>query len=528
MATFDAPGRSQDAEAGRQTVSDQPFGHHRVAKPIHCERSMKIICIGAGASGLLFAYKLQRSFEKFDLTIYEKNRDIAGTWYENRYPGCACDVPSHNYTWSFEPSTEWPAVYSGSKDIYKYFDGFSRKYGLHNYCHLEHEVVGASWNHQRNEYDVKIKDVPSGAVFDDYCDILINAGGILNAWRWPAIPGLQNFKGKLLHTANYDEDYDLTNKYVVTTFIREPTWVSPVNGLEQHVFTGEERANFVNNPDSLLEYRRSYERGLNTQFSIFLRNTQNQQQTRQYMHQAMKDKLQNADLEAKLIPQWAVECRRLTPGVGYLESLGKDNVKVVYGEIERVTANGCVCDDGKKYAVDVLICATGLDTSFKPRFPLVNHQRKNLQDEWAKEAKSYLGIAAPDFPNYFQFLGPNCPIGNGPLLSAMESQADYMLKMCNCWQTENRTTFSPRMDAVDDFIAHKDQFMKRTVWEESCRSWYKNNSASGKVSALWPGSTMHYMEAMKDVRFEDWNIKYEGNRFAWLGNGYSQPMTDHI
>jgi hypothetical protein len=246
------------------------------------------------------------------------------------------------------------------------------------------------------------------------------------------------------------------------------------------------------------------------------------------MTQAMKDKLQNPELESKLIPNWAVGCRRLTPGVGYLESLGKDNVHVVYGEINEVTPNGCVCDDGKEYPVDVLICATGFDTSFKPRFPLVNPGGRNLQDEWAKEAKGYMGIAAPDFPNYLVFLGPNCPIGNGPLLSAMETQADYMLKMITRWQTENWTTFAPKMQAVDDFIAHKDHFMKRTVWEEQCRSWYKNNSASGKVSALWPGSTLHYIEAMKDVHFDDWDINYQGNRFAWLGNGYSQCELDDL
>src|SRR6201994_1342422 len=170
------------------------------------------------------------------------------------------------------------------------------------------------------------------------------------------------------------------------------------------------------------------------------------------MTKAMTDKLQNKELEAKLIPNWAVGCRRLTPGIGYLESLGKENVKVVYGEIDEVTPNGCLCNDGKEYPVDFLICATGFDTSFKPRFPLVNPGGRNLQDEWAKEAKGYMGIAAPDFPNYLVFLGPNCPIGNGPLLSAMETQADYMLKMITRWQTENWSTFAPKMQAVDDFI----------------------------------------------------------------------------
>lgn len=133
----------------------------------------------------------------------------------------------------------------------------------------------------------------------------------------------------------------------------------------------------------------------------------------------MTQKINNPELSAKLIPEWTVGCRRLTPGVGYLESLSKPNVKVVYGEITRVTERGCVCDDGKEYPTDVLICATGFDTGFKPRFPIIGYNGVNLQDQWAKEPHSYLGVGAANVPNYLMFLGPNCPVGNGPVLVAI-------------------------------------------------------------------------------------------------------------
>lgn len=107
-----------------------------------------------------------------------------------------------------------------------------------------------------------------------------------------------------------------------------------------------------------------------------------------------------------------------------------------------------------------------------------------------------------------------------------ECQADYMLKLIDRWQTENIHAFSPKMEAVEDFLAHTDAFMKKTIWEEDCRSWYKNNSASARVSALWPGSTLHYIEAMQELRADDWDITYKGNRFAWLGDGYSQTELD--
>jgi hypothetical protein len=301
--------------------------------------------------------------------------------------------------------------------------------------------------------------------------------------------------------------------------------VSPVQGLEQHVFTDKERLDFATKPNTLVEYRKNVERGLNGQFGIFLKGTNTNNETEAYFRQQMSDKLSNPYLEERLIPNWHVGCRRLTPGVGYLEALGKENVEVVYGEINSISEKGCVCDNGKEYPVDVLICATGFNTSFKPRFPVVGPDGTNLQDAWKDEAQSYFGIAAAEVPNYLIFLGPNCPIGNGPVLSAIECQADYMLKIIDRFQTNNINTFAPKAEAVKDFISHKNDFMHRTVWNDPCRSWYKGRP-DGPVTALWPGSTLHYIEALMELRLDDWDIKYNGNRFAWLGNGYSQTELD--
>ena len=312
----------------------------------------------------------------------------------------------------------------------------------------------------------------------------------------------------------------------VTTFIREPTWVSPVQGLEQHVFSDSERLEFATKPGALVEYRKHIERGLNGQFGIFLKNTNVNSDTEAYFRKQMTEKLNNEYLQERLIPNWHVGCRRLTPGVGYLEALGKPNVQTVYGEINSITERGCVCDDGNEYPVDVLICATGFNTSFKPRFPVINSSGTNLQDVWTKEPRSYFGLAAADFPNYLIFLGPNCPIGNGPVLSAIEAQADYMCKLIDRFQTHNISTFAPKAEAIDDFVAFKDEYMKRTVWHDACRSWYKSLGPDGPVTALWPGSTLHYIEALMELRLEDWDVKYTGNRFSWLGNGYSQTEID--
>jgi cation diffusion facilitator CzcD-associated flavoprotein CzcO len=271
----------------------------------------------------------------------------------------------------------------------------------------------------------------------------VNASGILNNWKWPSIPGLQSFKGQLLHSAHYDESADLTGKRVgligngssgiqilpaiypkvkaVTTFLRSPTWVAPIQGLDQHVYTQQELDDFANRPGYLLNHRKSIETVVNSIYPMFLSGSKMQEATKKAVGKQMKDRLLDQKLQDQMIPEWGFGCRRMTPGIMYLETLQKPNVEVVYGEISRLSENGLVCESGKEYPVDVLICATGFDTSFKPRFPIYGKGGENLQKLWGAPAAahSYMGIAAPSQPNYLHFLGPNCPIGSGPLVGAI-------------------------------------------------------------------------------------------------------------
>ncbi|KAF9565886.1 FAD/NAD(P)-binding domain-containing protein [Agrocybe pediades] len=534
----------------RQPVSaPRSSSDERLRKPIHNERLARIICIGAGASGLLLAYKLQRSFENYELTIYEKNDAISGTWYENKYPGCSCDIPAHTYTWSFDPNPNWSSVYAGSDEIHSYFNRFSDKYGLAKYCRMRHEVTKAVWNEDAGTWTVEVVNRGNQEKITQECDILINASGVLNAWKWPDLPGLETYEGKLVHTAAWDTNIDLRDKHVgligngssgiqvlpaiypaakkITTFIRSATWVAPVQGFQQRVFSQEECRNFEDGPDVHLEYRKTLETRMNARFPSFILDTVQQAGMRDAMTHLMKTTLNDETLEKLMIPEYPVGCRRFTPGINYLECVRTEKVEVVYGQVQRITQKGCIGQDGKEYPVDVLICATGFDTSYKPRFPIIGRNGVTLSDAWAIEAEeSYLGLAAHGFPNSFVFIGPNSPIGNGPVLIAVEAQADYMLKMIDRWQTENIHSFAPKREAVADFVEHTNNFMKRAVWQQECRSWYKKNSVTGRVTAIWPGSTLHYLEAVDQPRYDDWDVKYNGNRFAFLGNGFSRVEVD--
>ena len=182
---------------------------------------------------------------------------------------------------------------------------------------------------------------------------------------------------------------------------------------------------------------------------------------------------------------------------------------------------GCITSDGVQHNADVIICATGFDTSYIPRYPIIAHGR-DLQEEWATSIKGYMGVGIPSFPNTFTLLGPYTPVSNGPTLIAIEAQADYVCSFIDRYQTEPIHSFSPKPAATEDFIEHVASTMQNLVWTDDCPNSHNNHSIGSRVPTTWPGSTLHYLEAIREPRADDWDFVYRGNRFSWLGDGISQ------
>lgn len=189
--------------------------------------------------------------------------------------------------------------------------------------------------------------------------------------------------------------------------------------------------------------------------------------------------------------------------------------------IARVVADGIVDNDGVLHRVDVIVAATGYETSFVPRFPILGLNGRNLQDKWRDEgAAAYLAVAVPGFPNYFLTLGPNAPISNGSLIGGLEKQLDFALAFAHKIQTEDVTSAVVREDAAAEFEEWKNEMMKGLTWSGNCTSWYKNGTADGKVIGPWPGSVNHFMEIMRRPRYEDFDYKFRTrNRFRYFGDG---------
>jgi hypothetical protein len=247
----------------------------------------------------------------------------------------------------------------------------------------------------------------------------------------------------------------------------------------------------------------------------------------------MHDKLRTRpDLINLLIPSFAPGCRRLTPGKGFLESLLEPNVEVISAPIERITRSGVDVAAAQSQStspsidVDVLVCATGYNVSSPPPFPVLGRNGQPLTARWSARAESYLSLAVDGFPNFLMMFGPNSAIGFGSLTKILEAEADYIVAAIRKLQREDYDSMEPKAARVRDFTAYVDAYFENTVYQDNCRSWYRRD---GKIVGLWPGSTLHALEALRSPRWEDWEYEggeKEGNGLSWLGNGRSITQTE--
>ncbi|KAH8695160.1 hypothetical protein BGW36DRAFT_453017 [Talaromyces proteolyticus] len=542
--------------------SDVPMSTNEVGTtlknaPAYTPRRLRVVTIGAGYSGLTLAHKFQHQHPELqgiiDHTIYESRSELGGTWLVNTYPGVVCDVPSHIYAFPFDPNPDWTRFFSTGPEIWAYMKKTAQKWDLERHVKYDHRVVGAYWQEDRGAWKVMVEH--GGIVVEDFADILISAQGFLNSWTWPSIPGLQEFKGKKVHSANWDHEHDYSNKRIavigngssgiqilpqmaklegthVTSFQRGPTWVvstmSPASLLGKDdsannpEYTDEEKRNFRENPAHHNKYRKQIIHKINDSFKMFVKNSQLNLDVLHLAQTQMAEKLNHdTELCEKLIPKFEVGCRRITPGEGYLESFLRPNVDLTQSPITKVTDSGIQTADGKFHEVDIIVCATGFDVSYRPRYPIVGRNKADLGEMWTKEPRSYLSLASANMPNYFMFTGPNALIGHGSLMESLGWSAEYMIKWIKKIAFEDIKAIAPKESAIEQFINYSDQIHNTLTWTGSCRSWYKNNTVDGRVTATFAGSALLFKRLIEDLRPEDFDIDFRScNRFRFLGSGF--------
>ncbi|KAH7357122.1 flavin-binding monooxygenase-like protein [Rhexocercosporidium sp. MPI-PUGE-AT-0058] len=588
-------------------------------QPLGKLRPLRVIIFGAGVNGLNMLYTLRKEASGVDCVIIEKNPECGGTWYENRYPGCASDDPSHHYQYTHTLSPSWSSVFAQAGEIKQYLNDFIDNNSLRSSIHCNSSVTSSQWDEEKQKWIIGVKNEAAGTISEEEADVIIDATGIFNDYKWPELKGLQSFKGRLIHTANWPSDFDYHGKNVAVLgngasgvqivpalqphvnklihCIRSKTWIAPpskaVRYCHQHtigttnIFSEEWTKTLASDPEKYKIFLEEIDNmAREERFKTILTSTSNAHTSLSEITAYMAAQLaSHPHLMASLIPTFPIGCRRITSSPSYLSSLCSPNVVVETSPIETITPNGIllasnsnlnsnsissadpnlnpnpnsnsnpnsISDSETFHEVDAIICATGFNTSFLPRFPIIGDGGLNLQDAWSEAMggpRAYMSMMAEGMPNYFRILGPNGPLAHGAVPRLSTHMCTYVLSHIAKMRVENYSSIRVQPGAVREFNEHIQAFMPRTAWAGGgCGGWYRSkmsttgegegNGEGGmgkkvgnkgvgeeRVTALHPGSQTHWEMMLEDVRWEDFvygrvGAGMQGNRFAYLGNGFA-------
>lgn len=512
----------------------------------HADVSVAII--GAGMSGLLTGYRLSQVGVPF--VIYEKNSDVGGTWYENRYPGCRVDVPSHLYNYSFATKIDWPHYFCTQEVLLDYFREFAKEFGLYEHIRCNNEVRRAEWDEERCRWRLTLQ-TPEGEETAE-STVLVSAVGQLNRPRLPDIPGREGFPGPAFHSAQWDYSVDLTGKRVAVigtgasayqfipelagqasellVFQRTPPWLRPTPNYHDPV-PGSVQWLFEHVP-----YYQAWHRlwlfapGLQirggvlegwivdpqyppTEQAISALNERLRASLTQWMQAQVADA---PELRSLVIPQYPVGAKRVFRDNGiWLATLQREDVRLITEPIREITPRGLTTTDGTEHEVDVLIYGTGFQASrFLTPMQVTGRGGVDLHEMWDGDARAYLGMTIPDFPNLFCLYGPNTNLSGqgGSIFYFSECALTYLMDVIRFLHETGHQAVDVRSEIHDDYNSWVDQGNAQRAWGFSkVSNWFINEK--GRTAQNWPFSALEYWQRTR--QFDPTEYELLGPADSW-------------
>jgi cation diffusion facilitator CzcD-associated flavoprotein CzcO len=461
------------------------------------------IIVGAGFSGLTMGIQLNRD-GRDDYVILERSPTLGGTWLDNSYPGCACDVPSILYSLTDEQNPRWSKLFAEQQEIWEYMYDVASRHDLLSHLLCEHELESATWDDERQLWSIETSQGQFTA------NVLVAAVGALAEPRIPEIPGLDDFAGTFFHSAQWDHDHDLDGRRVAVVgtgassiqivpsiqprvdqlylFQRTPPWVMPRKPIE---IPNKWQQRFARWP-RLQRLARS------TIFSVAEANHIIFSHPRlgglaQYVaRKNIERHVSDPKLRAKLTPNYRLGCKRILGSDSWYPAITAANVEVINSALSEITATGVIGDDGEPREVDTIIFATGFHVTDNPVAGLVTGRRgTSLREQWGGSPQAYFGTTVAGFPNYYQLLGPNTGLGHNSVLLMIEAQVNYIAQALDFQRRTGLASIEPRPEAQQAYIAEVDEAMRGSVWTAGgCQSWYLDET--GRNSTLWPGTVRSF------------------------------------
>ncbi|MFF3565631.1 flavin-containing monooxygenase [Streptomyces sp. NPDC002574] len=488
------------------------------------ERSehVRVAVIGSGFGGLGAAVRLRREGIT-DFVVLERRDSVGGTWRDNSYPGCACDVPSHLYSFSFAPNPEWPRTFSGQPHIRAYLERVADTFGLRPHLRLDTEVRQARWDTEAKHWHVATSRGELTA------DVLISAGGPLSDPRLPDIPGLDAFPGAVFHSSQWDHDYDIKGKRVavigtgasaiqivpaiqpevesLTVVQRTPPWVMP--RMDRDI-TRAERWLHAKVPATakarrgMLWLLRELQVGAFTKRPALLGGVQRLAMS--HLAKAVKDPA----LRAKLTPDYRIGCKRILLSNDYYPALTRPNTEVVASALREVRGSTIVMADGTEREVDAIVFGTGFHVTDMPIGDRVlGADGRTLAEHWKDGMAALRGSSVDGFPNLLFVIGPNTGLGNSSMILMIESSLNYIAEYLRALDTTGAAALDARPEAVRSWNEEVQRRMVRTVWNTGgCVSWYLDDQ--GRNTTVWPGTTAEFRRATRRVQLDEYTIVTAG------------------
>jgi cation diffusion facilitator CzcD-associated flavoprotein CzcO len=471
-----------------------------------------VAILGSGFSGLGMAIALLKDGRN-DFVILEKAQGVGGTWRDNTYPGCACDIPSHLYSFSFEPNPEWSRVYPTQPEIRAYLDRVADKYELRPYLRFGRTVTDISFDEAGGFWRVTSDD---GQVLT--ARVVVSGMGGLSRPILPDIKGMDRFRGKTFHSAWWDHDYDLTGKTVavigtgasaiqfvpqiapkvksLTLFQRTPSWVMPKKDRQRH---GWERALFRAAPVFQKLLRGLTYARLELLATALVWRTDSMAKFEKLGRQFIEAAIPDPVLRQKVTPTYRMGCKRILISNDYYPALARPNVHLITEGIAEITAKGVRTTDGVEHAVDAIVYGTGFAAT-DALSPTQVHGRggRHLNAEWEAGAQAYLGVTVSGYPNFFMLMGPNTGLGHNSIVYMIESQIRHVMDGLRRMDAAGAAWMDPKRDAQNAFNAFVQDRVRKTVWNAGgCKSWYLTED--GRNTTIWPGFTFDYRRRVKAV-----------------------------
>lgn len=474
------------------------------------------IIIGAGFGGLGMAIKLRQQGED-SLLVLEKGHDVGGCWRDNRYPGAACDVPSHLYSFSFEPKPDWSRRFAPQPEIETYLRHCAEKYDLMRHIRFHCEVRAATFDETQNLWKITTQQNEQLTA-----NILITATGQLNRPMIPAIEGASSFQGPAFHSAEWPADLALNGKRVavIGTGASAIQFVPEVAKQAAQLTLFQRSAAYV-----IPKADKAYSRitlALLRRFPLLQKLDRGRIWTtyetrvlgftslqwvmhfyRFLFHYHLNRAVKDQELRRKLTPDYPLGCKRILLSNDYFPALAQPHVNVECEGIDRITAEGITTRDGTQHPADVIIYGTGFRaTEFLSPIDITGRNGLSLNRAWQEGAEAYLGITVHGFPSLFMLYGPNTNLGHSSIIYMLESQIHYVLECLRVMREKSLPSLEVRADIQASFNASLQKQIRNTVWEKGCTSWYKTDA--GKNTNNWPGFTFRYRAYTREINLNDY------------------------